>query len=136
MKISVFIYLFLLLSAGPANAQDTTDGIYHLSKIPPEGLKLDNGWKFQSGDNPGWAKTDFNDSGWIYLNINESISKLATLTKSNMYWLRLWFTINTNLRDTLLALLITQYGASDVYIDGQLFQRFGKISPSKEHVIF
>jgi hypothetical protein len=125
-----------LLSNKGFSQSDSPENVVHLNNLFPHGILFDKGWKFHPGDNPQWAKTDFNDSGWKYLNINQSISKLAPLTGNNIYWLRLWFTINPTLPDTLLALLITQYAASDVYIDGRLFQRFGKISSSNEHISF
>jgi two-component system NtrC family sensor kinase len=135
MKIfySFFLFSFLVIKCF-SQAEDTL--VLHVDSLGVQGVLLDKDWKFHPGDNPEWAKIDFDDSNWIDLNINQSISKLTSLTKNSINWLRLRFTINTTLKDTLLALLITQYGASDVYIDGQLLQRSGKIGSSKEHSNF
>ena len=88
MKIFLTVIVFLFLTCGKIIAQNTSSEIFHIDSLPARGVLLDKGWTFHPGDNFEWAKTDFNDSGWISLNINQSVGKVATLTKNNMYWLR------------------------------------------------
>src|SRR6266536_3010310 len=131
--VGAFVFLFI---SKCFSQFDSSESVFHVNKLSPDGILLDKGWRFYSGDNPEWEKNNFNDSSWTDININQPISKLAPINKNNINWFRLRFTIDTTLRDTLLVLLITQYGASEVYVDGRLFQRFGKISSSKEHISF
>ena len=109
--------------------------IFHLNKLPPEGVLLDKDWKFQVGDNPEWGKYNYDDLNWSSFNINQPASQFLANTKGNIAWLRLHFTFDSTLRNIPLSLLINQYGASEVYIDGQLAKRFGSIS-SKEIISF
>ena len=81
------------------------------------------------------AKPGFDDRDWISLNINQPASQFLPTTKGSIVWLRLQFTLDSTHQNTPLSLLINQYGASEVYIDGQLIQRFGSIS-SKEVICF
>src|SRR5215471_9474710 len=91
-----------------------------IDSIPKDGIRLNNGWKFQSGDNPDYAKTGFDDKDWLNINIDQPLSQLPEKPLQKMSWYRLRFTFNSLLKDTLAALVIDQYGASEIYIDGHL----------------
>jgi len=54
--ISLFITLFILAFSVK-------------SQIVNEELNISNGWKFHSGDNPAFAKPDFNDKDWENINV-------------------------------------------------------------------
>ena len=63
-------YLLLLLGllfGGPAWSfppvhPDTAR--LRIRHLPAEGLLLTNGWRYHAGDDPTWARPDFDDSGW------------------------------------------------------------------------
>ena len=128
MKILRFIYLLLLLSAGPAIAQDTTAGIFHLNKIPPEGLSLDKGWKFKAGDNPEWAKQDYNDKAWVSIDPTLELHHLPQVREAGIGWFRLKLQVDSSLMGERLAMVVSNLGASEIYLNGQLIYRFGKVS--------
>jgi signal transduction histidine kinase len=128
MKISLFIYLFLLLSAGAANAQDTADGIYHLSKIPPEGLELDKGWKFKAGDNPEWAQQDYYDKAWMSIDPTRELHYLPGVREAGIGWFRLKMQVDSSLLGETLSMVISTMGASEIYLNGQLLYQFGMVS--------
>jgi len=136
MKIFYCFFLLFCLTVDDCHCQDSSAHVFYLDKLPSEGVLLEKGWKFHAGDNPEWARQEFDDHDWQVLNINQPIARLPQLTKNNIIWLRLRFIANVIAHDSLLALLINQYGASEVYIDGSLAQRFGRIGYSKEHINF
>ncbi len=51
--------LFLSAAAAPLPA-DTAN--LQVSRLPANGLLLKQGWRYQVGDNPQWARPDFDDS--------------------------------------------------------------------------
>jgi len=128
MKISRFIYLFLLLSAGPAIAQDTAAGIFHLRKIPAEGLSLDKGWKFNAGDNPEWARQDYNDNAWVSIDPTLELHHLPLVREAGIGWFRLKLAVDSSLLSQKLAIVVSGLGASEIYLNGQLIYRFGTVS--------
>jgi len=128
MKISLFIYLLLLLSAGPGTAQDTANGIYRLSKIPPEGLKLCKGWKFKAGDNPEWARQDYNDKGWTYIDPTRELHRLSDVREAGIGWFRLQMQVDSAFLGEMLSMVVSNMGASEIYLNGQLLYQFGRVS--------
>ena len=101
---------------------------FQIDSLPKQGILLDKGWKWHAGDNPDFAKVDFDDSKWVDIDPTKDIMDLTALRDSKVSWLRLTFDIDTNLTKKGLALLVWQNGASEIYIDNQKFQQFGSIS--------
>jgi hypothetical protein len=136
MKISFCIFLLVFLSLDKCFSQDSTTHVFHLDKLPLEGALLDKDWKFHPGDNSKWARQEFDDRNWQVLNLNQPIAHLPQFTKNNIVWLRLRFIVSDSAKDKFLALLINQYGASELYVDGNLLQTFGKVGILKEDIYF
>ncbi len=88
---------------------------------------LDSLWKYHPGDNPEWAKEDFDDSNWKVVESNSYREK-----DSNIGWYRFHFIADTSLWNKSLALIIGQLGASQIYYDGKLLYSFGEIGNSVE----
>ena len=88
---------------------------------------LDSLWKYHPGDNPEWAKEDFDDSYWKIVESNSYREK-----DSNIGWYRFHFIADTSLWNKSLALIIGQLGASQIYYDGKLLYSFGEIGNSVE----
>jgi two-component system NtrC family sensor kinase len=128
MKILPFIYLFLLLSAGPASAQDTAAGIFHLDKIPQEALSLDKGWKFKAGDNPEWAKPEYDDKDWTSINPTLELHHLPPVREAGIGWFRLKLQVDSSLLGERLAMVVSSLGASEIYQNGQHIYSFGIVS--------
>ena len=88
---------------------------------------VDNFWRYHPGDNPEWAKEDFDDSNWKVVQSNSYREK-----DSNIGWYRFHFIADTSLWNKSLALIIGQFGASQIYYDGKLLYSFGEIGNSVE----
>jgi len=68
MKILYWLFVFTFLSVSYCFSQDSATTVFHINKIPAKGILLNKGWKFQPGDNPEWAKPDYNDRVWQSIN--------------------------------------------------------------------
>ena len=96
---------------------------------------MDEGWKFQVGDNPQWANPDFNDQEWQpidpTLDINEALQQIP---RSGIAWFRLHLSLDSTLLRQQLAMIMKQSGASEIYLNGQLIHRFGNLSSDPNQV--
>ncbi len=122
--------LFLLLLSTTLLAQKSepfpidslsTDGT---SRDSREGVLLNKNWKYQTGDNPDWAKPDFDDSAWTPIDPTKDIAALPEVFNAQIKWLRLNFEVKNKLPNPL-GIAINQAGASEIYLNGRLIHQFG-----------
>ncbi|MBJ6745654.1 hypothetical protein JEQ21_04085 [Streptococcus sp. 121] len=57
------------ISAGPSVSQQTTWYPLNQFSNPDKVVPFDQNWKFQLGDNPATARTDFDDAKWKQLGL-------------------------------------------------------------------
>jgi hypothetical protein len=101
--------------------------VIRIDSLPKEGILLDKGWKWHMGDNPEWAKPGLNDAGWENIDPTKEISALPQLSPGQIGWLRIRLILKEN-TSLPLSLMIEQSSASEIYINGALWQQIGKIS--------
>ena len=118
------------LSVADCIAQDS----FRLEISENKGIVLDKGWKFQAGDSPEWAKTDYDDKLWESINPTLDIHDLPQIPRSGISWFRLHFLADSDILKNQLALIIQQSGASEIFLNGILFHRFGVLSADPEKV--
>ena len=116
--------LILILSNKCFSQFDSLHNIFYLKNLPPEGMLLDKGWKFSAGDNPEYAKPDYDDGKWEPINPALDVHDLPPI-KQGIVWFRLHLVVDSNLLKEQLALLIQQSGASQIYLNGSLIYSFG-----------
>jgi len=103
--------------------------VFRIDSIPSQGILLDKGWKWHAGDNPDFAKPDFDDSKWEAIDPTKDVMDLSQIPRNGKIgWLRLKLKIDTSLTNSLIGASINQLGASEVYIDGKFLIKFGSIS--------
>jgi serine phosphatase RsbU (regulator of sigma subunit) len=131
----VSVNMWLLLLTAPLTARSdalftlTSDSLQSGRSI--ELSKLD--WKYQPGDDPRFADPQFDDHSWETL--KGSAITLASIPQSGwrgIGWFRLRFQIDPALATQPLALVMVHYGASEVYLDGKLAQRFGSVGTTPD----
>src|SRR5262249_37621252 len=134
MKTFLFFVLTLysFVSYTQTNLPDSP--IDWLEKVLQTGVLLDKGWKFQAGDNPDYAKRDYDDNKWQSINPTLDIHDLPQISKSGIGWFRLHLSTGSSV-NSHLAMMIQQSGASEIYLNGHLIQRFGILSADPEKVI-
>ncbi len=109
--------------------------VFQIDSLPPQGILLDKGWKWHAGDNPEWAKPDFDDSAWESIDPTKDIMDLPQVRKAGIGWLRLNLHVDsTLLQQQAITLLVGQVAASVLYSNGQLILRLGTVSPNADEV--
>ena len=81
-------------------SQDSSASVFYLNKLPTDGVLLNKGWKFQEGDNPDFAKPDYDDSKWSSIDPILDIHDQPQITKSGICWLRV--TVLVSLKKLLI----------------------------------
>ena len=128
-RLVAMLGMLALLLVGRAGAQappDTARTV--LRSVPNTGAVLDQGWKFRAGDDPAWARPDFDDRAWAPINPNQRPQLLPQVQAARIGWLRLRLQVPDSLRSRALVLLFQQTCASEVYLNGRLLHRYGRVS--------
>jgi serine phosphatase RsbU (regulator of sigma subunit) len=89
---------------------------------------VNNQWKYHPGDNKEWAKLDFDDSSWEFVNPELRPNELPKSGWQGVGWFRLHIVVDSTLINKPLGLSIWQAGASQLYLDGTLIYAFGEHS--------
>jgi hypothetical protein len=122
-KLPLLLLLLGPVLCGVACAQsfDLTGGRLPLAS-------LDGPWRFHTGDNPAWAKPNFDDSGWALLRSDQDWSRQGYRDYGGMAWYRFQVTVPAGLDHVSLYLphIMTCY---EVYADGQIIGTYGKMRP-------
>ena len=126
-KVYRLVLLSMIITANLL-AQDSLHGPITLDSLPSNGVLLDRGWKFHAGDDMSWAKPATNDKDWQAVNPMQDISSLPLLRKAKIGWLRLHLHLTKRLQGQVVAAAVTQAGASEIYLNGKLIYRAGKVS--------
>ena len=132
-KQSPWFWLVLWFLPFAAHAQDvftlTADRLQ-----TGQAVELDKlGWKYSPDDNPRFAEPQFDDSAWETL--NGTAITLDSIPKSGwrgLGWFRLRLQVDSALANQPLALVMVHYGASEIYLDGKLVERFGTVGTTPE----
>ena len=123
MKILMPLFILIALTSFAQNGNT-----FQINSLPTEGVLLDKGWKFQMGDNPDFAKTDFDDSAWENIDPTKDIFDLPQIPKTGQIcWLRLRLSVDSAI-NTQLVMMIEQSGASEIYLNGKLIHSLGILS--------
>ena len=124
-------YFLLLLTAWllalPARAtppSPTDTAAQRINRLPASGgLLLKKGWRYHAGDDPAWARPDFDDRAWDTLNPTRPRRELPRAAQTGISWLRLRFRLGDSLRRHDLLVNTGEIGAVEVYLNGRLVQR-------------
>jgi len=85
-------------------------------------------WKFIEGDDPSMASITYDDSHWIETRPILEYSDTSKIKFSGIGWFRLHFIADSSVTGKPIALTMSHYGASEIYIDGKLLQKYGVIN--------
>jgi len=127
------ILLLLLLHFSVYTQNDTTFKV----KLPETKEKyrerpsqdIDRFWKYHRGDDIKWADPAFDDKKWQLLDPRLKVKDLKPGLFENIGWFRIHLDVDTAILNTTVALMLAQDGASEIYLDGKLIHRFGKVHP-------
>ena len=108
--------------------------VFRIDSIPTKGILLDKGWKWHAGDNPDFAKPDFDDSKWESIDPTKDPDELPQLKKAGIGWFRIHLNVDSSLKNTILSLYTYQGIATEFYQNGIFIGNFGKVSQNPNEV--
>jgi signal transduction histidine kinase/DNA-binding response OmpR family regulator len=130
MRAYLQAVILVLLAFSPVFAAPRADTTRLITQLPSEGLLLDQGWKYQAGNNARWADPHYDDRAWQAIDPTKDIHDLPLLWTNQVGWFRLRFNLDSTLRQESLALLVEQTGASEIYLNGRLIGKYGRVGSS------
>jgi signal transduction histidine kinase len=145
MKINLFVIFLLAINLLSTAQNQQTDkledySIPFITQARLDSLKsifLSEDLKYHSGDDPLWAKKDFDDTDWTDLYVNFQIAELVKTDWEGIGWFRKKFKIDASLPNQAIAFTMMQNGASEFYLNGKLIKSFGTIkSDSTKEELF
>jgi signal transduction histidine kinase len=119
MKNRVWLLVLLLVRLGSVAAQDSVDP----NRLPPEGTRLNAGWRWHPGDDPAWANPDFDDRHWAAVDPSQPLAALPALQSAR----RGWFRLHVPSGSMPLVLEAQQAGYSTVFFNGKPCAFLGEI---------
>jgi len=108
--------------------------VFRIDSIPTQGILLDKGWKWHAGDNPDFAKLDFDDSKWERIDPNKKIDDLPQIQKAGIGWFRINLNVDSSLKNTILSLQTNQFLAAEFYQNGIFIGNLGIVSSNPKDV--
>ena len=96
-------------------------------------ISLDGLWKFKQADDLRWAAPDFDDSNWKTHPVPGSWTR-NDFTGQSISWYRTWIDVPEHMNSATHWALLTGriISAAEIYWDGNLLVRYGKVGDSKE----
>src|SRR5438046_323582 len=85
-------------------------------------------WKFSESDDSSMALPSYNDSMWKETRTTLRIADTTKHPFNGIGWFRLHFIADSTVAGKPLAMTMSHYGASEIYLDGTLIKSFGKIN--------
>ena len=110
--------------------------VFRIDSLPEEGVLLNQGWKWHAGDNPEWAKAEYDDTNWEEIDPTKDIfDEVPEIPKpSGICWFRLHLRMDCKLQQKILSFSASQSGASELYANGLRVWSFGVISRNPEKI--
>ncbi len=130
-RTTLLLLCILFTGSQTLNAKDTvivlSAGMFNARQEIP--LAELDGWVFRQGNDPSWARRDFNPDGWKRMRPVELSSSLQNDGGVVEGWFRTRIRIDSTLEGVPLGLSRKLWAATDVYVDGILTARFGSTNP-------
>lgn len=82
MRYLLLLATWLLALSAPAAPLPADTAAPRLTRT---GLPLGNAWRYHVGDNPAWARPDFDASAWDTLNPTRPGRELPPATRAGVY---------------------------------------------------
>ncbi len=99
---------------------DSLQGSFGYAALPPA-------WSFYPGDDPAFADPDFDDSTWTRVQTDLPPDRPLPDGWDGLGWFRLRFRVDPALRGRPFGFRLNQFGASELYLDGQLLYTLGQV---------
>ncbi len=134
LLIAVLIAFSCLLHARPSGTATAATTDFIVDGLGKGSVALDGPWQFHLGDNAAWAlpETDDTGAGWEQLTTDQPWGEQGHYNYTGFAWYRRHVRVGgTDVQHLDLALLIENVDdAYEVYWDGLLIGKFGKLPPN------
>jgi hypothetical protein len=131
-RFEVLLCFSLLISV--VTYASVTDTVYiHADSLKEGSISLDNVWRYHAGDDSVWAEQEFDDSNWDTLRTRMSSASTSKDFWKGTGWFRTNIKIDSSLINQPIAFLISQFGASEIYLNGNLVKKLGAIGQTLEN---
>ncbi|NOT61914.1 MAG: hypothetical protein HOP19_16995, partial [Acidobacteria bacterium] len=99
-----------------------------------QAVELDQlNWMYSPNDEPRFAEPQFDDRAWETLNGTAiTLDRIPQSGWRGLGWFRLRLKVDPALVNQPLALVMVHFGASEVYLNGKLIERFGTVGTTPE----
>lgn len=105
--------------------------VFALDSLQKDGLVLNHNWLFYPEDNRAYANIAYKDGKGIPLNPALLLAQLPPVERSGIGWFRLVLDVDSSLQNKTVGMMISLFGAAEVYLNGQRVYQFGTVS--KDH---
>jgi serine phosphatase RsbU (regulator of sigma subunit) len=127
-----FTICALLICSGISAAQSIDTVYVHADSIKESSIELDNVWRYHSGDDFNWASPSFDISDWDTVHTRLPIDEDPPINWNGIGWFRTVIKIDSSLRYSSIAFEVSQFGASEFYLNGKLIKKLGIIGEDNQ----
>jgi signal transduction histidine kinase len=132
LTAAVLSVIALLLTGPAVGASDRAVDVCSLDGLKADGgIELGGPWRYHAGDNPQWADPDFDDSDWREFSPDFTPDRLPP-DWEGIGWFRIDLHVGPDMFHLPLALTVTQFAASEIYLDGRKIHALGRVSHTKD----
>ena len=130
-RFEILLCFSLLLSV--VTYASVTDTVYVYSDSLKEStVSIDGVWKYHAGDDSVWANPDYDDSNWDTLKTRMTVSNTPENFWKGIGWFRTNIRIDSSLINQPIAFLVSQFGASEIFLNGKMIKKLGTIGKTLE----
>jgi len=120
--VAICVSFCLALTARTASAQD-----FNAVNLRQPAV-LGGVWLIHAGDDPAYARPDFDDNGWTLFDTGTSLKKVFPAARPSIVWYRLHVTVLPS--QSGMALLERNISSAfEVYVNGRRLLRSGSVDP-------
>jgi two-component system NtrC family sensor kinase len=129
-RLYVFGFLLFIITI---KSLAQTRQVFNLNKLSKNDT-LVGGWRFHAGDNPQWSQPGFDDGKWQPVDPGQDINRFSALKNAGIGWIRLHIKVDSSVANQQLAAWVSQYTASEVYLNGRQILKYGTVSADQAKV--
>ncbi len=130
LRRAAFLVFLLAMAAGVAAvAQERSAPVFDATTLR-QPTDLESTWLVKAGDDPAWAQTNFDDTGWMRVDPRQTLKVYFPHDRPSIVWYRLHVKVAPN--QTGLALAeFNLTSAFEIFVNGARVMKAGDVAPYK-----
>ncbi len=130
LRRAAFLVFLLAMAAGVAAvAQERSAPVFDATTLR-QPTDLESTWLVKAGDDPAWAQTNFDDTGWMRVDPRQTLKVYFPHDRPSIVWYRLHVKVAPN--QTGLALAeFNLTSAFEIFVNGERVMKAGDVAPYK-----